>query len=58
MVDTTLRQVVKKVYMDQAKGPGRLILDEPANTLYSLDFFSDSISMLNATTGNQIGTIK
>lgn len=58
MVDTTLRQVVKKVFLDKAKSPARLILDEPRNTLYSLDFFSNSISTFNATTGIATGSIQ
>lgn len=58
MIDTTLRQAVNKVYLDKPKGPGRLLLDEASNRLYSLDFFSNTISYYNATTGNRIGTIQ
>lgn len=58
MIDTTLRQTVNKVYLDLAKSPARLVLDEPRNTLYSLDFYSNSITLFDATTGNRTGTIQ
>jgi YVTN family beta-propeller protein len=57
-IDTVLRQVTNKVFMDQPKNPGRLVLDEPRNRLYSLDFYSNTISIFNATTGDHLGTIK
>jgi DNA-binding beta-propeller fold protein YncE len=58
MVDTTQGQTIKKVYLDIAKNPSRLILDEPRNTLFSLDFYSNSITLFDATTGDRTGTIQ
>lgn len=58
LVDATLRQVVHKEFLDKAKSPARLVLNEADNRLYSLDFFSNTISIFNATSGNFLGTIK
>lgn len=58
LVDTTLRQITNRMYLDVGKSPGRLVLDEPKNILYSLDFYSNTISRFDATTGNYIGDIQ
>jgi DNA-binding beta-propeller fold protein YncE len=58
LIDTTLRQITKKTFLNKAKNPGRLVLDETRNTLYTLDFFSNTISLIDATTGNLMETIE
>lgn len=58
LIDTVTRQITKRTYLDKGKSPGRLILNEPQNTLYSLNFFSNSISLFNETTGALTGEIK
>ena len=58
LVDTNLRQVINRVYLDQGSGPVRLLLDETRSSLYSLDFFSNSISILDATTGQFQETVE
>lgn len=58
LIDTTLQQITNRVYLNVGKSPGRLVLDESRNTLYSLDFFSNTISRFDATTGNYIGDIE
>ena len=57
-IDTTLRQVVTKTFLDIGKGPGRLVLDESRNRLYSLDFYSNTISLFDATNGTFVGEIQ
>lgn len=58
MIDTVLQQILTKTYLDEGAKPGRLVLDESRNTLYSLDLFSNTISMMDATTGERIGEIE
>ncbi len=58
MIDTALRQVTKKTYLDIGKSPSRLVLDETRNTVYSLDFFSNTISLIDATTGEFVEDIE